>query len=135
VLRKAENKNLEVAGITKGLKAIARDLDMPVLLLSQLSRDPDKRGNHRPQLSDLRDSGAIEQDADVVIFLHREEKYAPTTDNRGMAEAILAKQRNGPIGTVKLMFHDHFVRFDNVTPLADVGRTRLADETGDGKIH
>jgi replicative DNA helicase len=133
--QKAENKNLEVAGITKGLKAIARDLDVPVLLLSQLSRDPDKRGNHRPQLSDLRDSGAIEQDADVVIFLHREEKYVPTAANRGMAEAILAKQRNGPTGTIKLMFHDHLVRFDNVTPIADVSRTRLADEGSDGKVH
>ena len=111
--QKAENKNLEVAGITKGLKAVARDLEMPVVLLSQLSREPDRRGNHRPQLSDLRDSGAIEQDADVVIGLHREEKYALTDDNRGIAEAILLKQRNGPIGTVRLRFHDHLVRFDN----------------------
>ena len=124
--QKAENKNLEVAAITKGLKAIARDLDVPVLLLSQLSREPDKRGNHRPQLSDLRDSGAIEQDADVVIGLHREEKYAPTADNRGVAEAILLKQRNGPTGTVRLLFHDHLVRFDNLVWSA--GRRPCAED-------
>lgn len=125
--QRAENKNLEVAAITKGLKAIARDLDIPVVLLSQLSRDTEKRGNHRPILADLRDSGAIEQDADVVIFIHREEKYAPTAENRGTAEAILAKQRNGPTGTVGLVFHDHLVRFDNRTrdterrPYAEAG--------------
>ena len=111
--QKAENKNLEVAGITKGLKAVAKDLDVPLVLLSQLSREPEKRGNHRPLLSDLRDSGSIEQDADVVIMLHREERYAPTDENRGLAEAILAKQRNGPTGTVRLVFQERVVRFDN----------------------
>jgi replicative DNA helicase len=110
---KSENKNLEVAAITKALKAVARDLEVPIVLLSQLSREPDKRGNHRPMLSDLRDSGAIEQDADVVIMIHREEKYGPTDENRGIAEAILSKQRNGPTGSVRLVFHDHLVRFDN----------------------
>src|SRR5262249_10919739 len=110
---RAENKNLEVAGITKGLKAIARDLEVPLVLLSQLSRETERRGNHRPQLSDLRDSGAIEQDADVVIFLHREERYAPTDDNRGVAEAIPSKQRNGPTGVVRLRFEDAIVRFDD----------------------
>jgi replicative DNA helicase len=118
---KPENKNLEVAEISRTLKAIARDLDVPLVLLSQLSRDPEKRGNHRPQLSDLRDSGAIEQDADVVIFIHREERYAATAENRGVAEAILSKQRNGPTGTVRLAFHDHLVRFDNSTQAKERG--------------
>lgn len=117
--QKAENKNLEVAAITKGLKAIARDLEIPVVLLSQLSRDPEKRGNHLPQLSDLRDSGAIEQDADLVIFIHRAERYAATAENRGQAEAIIGKARNGPTGVVKLLFHDHLVRFDNLSRLTE----------------
>jgi len=121
---RAENKNLEVAGITKGLKAVARDLDVPVVLLSQLSRETERRGNHRPQLSDLRDSGAIEQDADVVIFIHREERYVPTDDNRGVAEAVLSKQRNGPTGTIRLRFESELVRFDNPTMDRDFGRQR-----------
>jgi replicative DNA helicase len=111
---KSENKNLEVAGITKALKAIARDLHVPLVLLSQLSRENERRGDKRPQLSDLRDSGAIEQDADVVMFVHREEKYNETDDNRGIAEIIVSKQRNGPIGPVRLAFIDHLVRFDNL---------------------
>lgn len=113
---KAETKNLEVAAITKGLKGVAKDLNVPVLLLSQLSREPEKRGNHRPQLSDLRDSGCIEQDADLVIFIHREEYYAPTDENRGLGELIASKQRNGPTGAVRVTFQDHLVRFGNAAP-------------------
>jgi replicative DNA helicase len=112
--QRAENKNLEVAEISRSLKAIARDLKVPILLLSQLSREPERRTNHRPQLSDLRDSGAIEQDSDVVLFLHREERYDATDENRGVAEVIVSKHRNGPTALIKLAFHESFVRFDNL---------------------
>jgi replicative DNA helicase len=111
---RAENKNLEVAEITRALKAVARDLGVPVLLLSQLSREPDKRNGHRPQLSDLRDSGAIEQDADVVLMIHREEYYARTKENHGVADIIIAKHRNGPVGTVRLAWIPEQTRFSNV---------------------
>jgi replicative DNA helicase len=110
---KAENKNLEVAGISRGLKIIARDLQVPVIVLSQLSRDPEKRTNKRPVLADLRDSGALEQDADVVLFIHREEYYAPTEANQGVADVIVAKQRNGPTGPVRLQWVEQLTRFEN----------------------
>jgi len=89
-------------------------LGIPVIALSQLSRAPEQRGgDHRPQLSDLRESGAIEQDADVVLFIFREEVYKPTEENRGVAQIIIGKQRNGPIGTVKLTFLGKHTRFEN----------------------
>jgi replicative DNA helicase len=110
---RTENRNQEISGISRGLKALAKELNVPVVALSQLSRAPEQRsgGDHRPQLSDLRESGSIEQDADVVAFIYREEVYHQSEENDGMAELIIAKQRNGPIGTVKLAFLKQFTRF------------------------
>jgi replicative DNA helicase len=109
-----ESRQQEVSQISRDLKGLAKELDMPVLALSQLSRAPESRSEHRPQLSDLRESGAIEQDADVVCFIFREEIYDQREENRGMAELILAKQRNGPTGIVQLAFLKEFTRFENM---------------------
>lgn len=108
-----ESRQQEISEISMSLKALARELSVPVIAISQLSRAVESRTDHRPQLSDLRESGAIEQDADVVVLLMREEYYNPTEQNRGMAEAIIAKQRNGPVGTVKLSFIKEYTRFEN----------------------
>src|SRR5215471_4038528 len=111
-----ESRQQEVSQISRDLKALAKELDLPVVALSQLSRAPETRGgDHRPQLSDLRESGAIEQDADVVCFIFREEVYNPRDDNEGKAEVIIAKQRNGPTGSINLVFLKQFTRFE---PLA-----------------
>lgn len=107
-----EHRAQELGTITRSLKGMAKELDCPVLLLSQLNRDVDKRPDRRPTLADLRDSGAIEQDADVVVFLYRDEYYHPA-GNHGIAEAILAKQRNGPTGTVLLTWIGQHTRFEN----------------------
>ncbi len=113
--RRAENRTLELAGMTKGLKQLARELRVPVVVLSQLSRDTAKREDNRPRLSDLRDSGAIEQDADLVLLLHRPEYYqeTPKPEDLGRAELIIAKQRSGPTGTVQLRFTREWTRFDD----------------------
>lgn len=111
---KIENRQQEISEISRSLKSLARELKVPLIALSQLSRLVEQRQDHRPQLSDLRESGAIEQDADVVILLMREEYYNPTEENRGVADVILAKQRNGPVGTVKLSFLKEYVRFENL---------------------
>jgi len=108
-----ENKNQEISAISRALKGLAKELSIPVIAVSQLSRDPEKRGR-RPQLSDLRESGAIEQDADLVLLIHREEKYHPTPENQGIAEIIIAKQRNGPTDSFKLAFQEKYTRFDNL---------------------
>ena len=109
-----ESRQLEIASISRSLKALARELHVPVIALSQLSRAVEKREDKRPMLSDLRDSGAIEQDADVVMFLHREEYYDKTSDKVGETEVIIAKQRNGPIGMVKLAWIPEYTRFANL---------------------
>ncbi|MFY9506373.1 MAG: replicative DNA helicase [Caldicoprobacterales bacterium] len=108
-----ESRQQEVSEISRSLKALARELDVPVVALSQLSRAPEARQDHRPMLSDLRESGAIEQDADIVIFLYRDEYYNPETEKKNIAEAIIAKQRNGPTGTVELVWLGPFTKFAN----------------------
>ena len=112
-----ENRQQEISEISRCLKALARELNVPVVAISQLSRAVESRTDHRPQLSDLRESGAIEQDADVVVLILREEYYNPTPDNQGVAEAIIAKQRNGPVGTIKLAFIKEYTRFENIAHL------------------
>jgi replicative DNA helicase len=111
--RSKESRQQEISEISRSLKALARELKTPVIAISQLSRAVESRTGNRPQLSDLRESGAIEQDADVVVFLFREEYYNPTEENRNKAEAILAKQRNGPTGSCDLVFLKDWTRFDN----------------------
>ena len=111
---KADSRQQEISEISRSLKALARELKVPIIALSQLSRAVESRQDHRPQLSDLRESGAIEQDADLVILLMREEYYNQTEENKGQADAIIAKQRNGPVGTVKLAFIKEYVRFENL---------------------
>jgi replicative DNA helicase len=110
----AENRQQEISDISRSLKALARELNLPVVAISQLSRAVEARTDHRPQLSDLRESGAIEQDADVVVLILREEYYNPTPDNQGIAEIIIAKQRNGPVGSLKLVFIKEYTRFENI---------------------
>ncbi|MFC6659332.1 replicative DNA helicase [Deinococcus multiflagellatus] len=105
-----------VTMISSALKGLAMELGIPVLALSQLSRAVEQRPNHRPMLSDLRESGSVEQDADVVMFIYRDEYYNQETDQRGIAEFILGKQRNGPTGTVKTQFHSAFTRFNDLAP-------------------
>jgi replicative DNA helicase len=109
-----ENRQQEISSISRSLKGLAKELAVPVIALSQLSRAPEARTDKRPQLSDLRESGAIEQDADIVMFIYREEEYKQTDENRGIAELIIGKQRNGPTGTVKLAFIKEFTRFENI---------------------
>jgi replicative DNA helicase len=107
-----ENRTHEISFISQSMKELAKELQIPVIGVSQLSRAPERAGRaHRPQLSDLRESGAIEQDADVVIFIYREEMYRPTLENEGIADLIIAKQRNGPTGTIKLVFLKEFSKF------------------------
>ena len=109
----------EVAAISRALKALAIELNVPIIALQQLSRAPTGRSNHRPVLSDIRDSGAIEQDADVVMFLHREEYFDPNTPDKNIAELIIAKQRNGSLGTVKLGWKGEFTKFLDLSPKAN----------------
>lgn len=111
---RSENRQQEITQISSSLKALARELSVPIIAISQLSRAVEAREDRRPRLSDLRESGAIEQDADLVVLLLREEYYQPTEQNKGIAEAIIAKQRNGPVGSLKLAFIKELMRFDNL---------------------
>jgi replicative DNA helicase len=111
--KRSESRQQEVSQISRELKALAKELNVPVVALSQLSRAPEGRNPPKPLMSDLRESGSIEQDADIVAFIYREDYYRETDENRGIAEIILAKQRNGPVGTVKLAFLREFTRFEN----------------------
>ncbi|MGL4742210.1 MAG: replicative DNA helicase [Sarcina sp.] len=109
-----ESRQQEVSEISRNIKAIAKEMKCPVIALSQLSRAPEQRADHRPMLSDLRESGSIEQDADLVMFLYRDEYYNKETDEKNIGECIVAKQRNGPVGTVKLAWLGQYSRFGNL---------------------
>jgi replicative DNA helicase len=113
-VRHAENRQVEVSELSRGLKILARDLECPVMALSQLNRQLEYRQDKRPMLADLRESGALEQDADVVCFIYRDEIYNPESDQRGTAEIIVAKHRNGPTGSTRLAFLDHITKFANM---------------------
>ena len=110
----SENRQQEVSEISRSLKALARELQVPIIALSQLSRSVEATKDKRPQLSHLRESGSLEQDADLVLFIHREEYYNEDTDRRGIADIIIAKHRNGPTGTIELAFQNELTRFDNL---------------------
>ena len=111
---KNDSRQQEISDISRSLKALARELGVPVLALSQLSRAVEQRPDHRPMLSDLRESGAIEQDADVVMFIYRDDYYNKDTEKKGIAEIIVAKQRNGPIGTIELVWLPEYTKFANM---------------------
>jgi len=107
----AENRQQEISRISRGLKILARELEVPVLALSQLSRQVEQRAGNRPVLSDLRESGALEQDSDLVLFIYRDEVYNKESPDKGIAEIIIGKQRNGPIGECKMAFIQDYTRF------------------------
>ena len=109
-----DNRVQELSRITRGLKGMARELNVPVIALSQLSRGVESRNNKRPLLSDLRESGSIEQDTDLVCMIYRDEYYNPETEDKGIAEIIITKNRNGPTNTVKLLFAPQYTRFRNI---------------------
>lgn len=112
--RNSDNRQQEISDISRSLKALAREINCPVIALSQLSRACETRQDHRPMLSDLRESGAIEQDADVAMFIYRDDYYNKDTDKKNIAEIIIAKQRNGPIGTVELVWLPNYTKFVNM---------------------
>ena len=110
----SDNRVQELSKVTRSLKGLARELNVPIIALSQLSRGVESRTNKRPMMSDLRESGSIEQDSDLIMMLYREEYYDPDTPDRGITEVIVTKHRNGPTGTVKLLFEPQYTRFRNL---------------------
>jgi replicative DNA helicase len=116
---KYESRQQEISEISRSLKALAKELNLPIIALSQLSRAVEARTTRRPQLSDLRESGAIEQDADLVVFVYRPEYYDPTPENEGIAEIIIGKHRNGPIGSLELAFIKKYARFENLSKIEE----------------
>ena len=114
-LDKSESRQQEISMISRSLKALAKELDIPVIALSQLSRAPEARTNHRPIMSDLRESGAIEQDADIVLFVYRKFVYSRSEEDKGIGELIISKHRNGPTGSIEVAFIDSYARFENLT--------------------
>ena len=112
-----DNRQQEISEISRSLKAVARELNVPVIALSQLSRSVESRQIKRPMLSDLRESGSLEQDADIVMFLYREDYYDPETVNKNITEVIVAKHRNGPVDTVKMFFKKEFTRFNDLSKM------------------
>jgi replicative DNA helicase len=110
---RTDSRQQEVSEISRSLKALARELNVPVVALSQLSRAVEQRPDHRPMLSDLRESGSIEQDADVVMFIYRDDYYHPDTEKKNISEINIAKQRNGPVGMVELVWIPEFTKFAN----------------------
>jgi replicative DNA helicase len=119
--RKEESREREIAEISRGLKGLAKELHIPIIAVSQLNRSVEKREDKTPQLSDLRESGAIEQDADIILFIHREEMYKPDAAGRGKALLKIGKNRSGPTGEVDLTFIREFTKFENFAAEDDAG--------------